>query len=406
MRDDTRIAQIQTRYQDMAPLLDERARRQWAGSEALAYGYGGRRNVCLATGLAPNTISRGIKEVRERREHPGGDVPERLRRAGGGRKPHEQNHPGLPAALETLLGPATRGDPESPLRWTSKSTQQIARALRGQKYPVCPRTVARMLKDADYSLQANRKSKEGSQHPDRDAQFEHINNQCLRFMREGQPVISVDTKKKELVGEFKNNGSQWRRKGDPRKVRVHDFMDEGGKAIPYGVYDMARNEGWVSVGIDHDTAQFAAQAIWRWWRKMGSRHYKGATKILITCDGGGANSSRARLWKVALQELAQKLGMEVHVCHFPPGTSKWNKIEHRMFSRITQNWRGQPLVSHEVIIKLMANTTTSTGLKIKAGMDTNSYKTGIKVSDQAYEALNMRGNNHHADWNYSLSPMR
>ena len=404
MRDDKRILQIKSRHRNIAHLLDERSLRQWAAAEALAYGYGGRRNVSAATGIAPNTISKGIKELRERRAHPRRSIPARLRRKGGGRKAQEQKDPGLRAALSNLVAPATRGDPGSPLCWTSKSTSRLSQALTSQKHPVGARTVARLLKADGFSLQANRKSKEGNQHPDRDAQFEYINTQALRFMREGQPVISVDTKKKELVGKFKNNGREWHPKGEALEVRVHDFMDEGGKAIPYGVFDVSKNEGWVSVGIDHDTSQFAAQAIWRWWRKMGEGHYKGAFKILIMADGGGANSSRSRLWKVALQGLAQRLGMSVHVCHFPPGTSKWNKIEHRMFSHITQNWRGRPLVSHEVVVNLIANTTTRAGLKIKAGMDTNRYPTGIKVSDEVFESLNLRGKKFQADWNYSLSP--
>jgi len=388
----------------MLPLLDERSRRQWAATEALAYGYGGRRNVSLATGIAPNTISKAIKELRERRLHPKRSIPARLRREGGGRKAQEQKDQGLRAALDLLVAPATRGDPLRVLCWSSKSTSHLARALSTQKHPVCARTVARILKQAGYSLQANRKAKEGSAHPDRDAQFEYINAQALCFMSEGQPVISVDTKKKELVGAFKNNGREWQPKGRPIEVRVHDFMDKQGKAIPYGVYDVSRNEGWVSVGIDHDTAQFAAQAIWRWWAKMGKAHYKRASKILIMADGGGSNASRSRLWKVALQGLAQRLGFRVHVCHFPPGTSKWNKIEHRMFSHITLNWRGRPLISHEVIVNLIANTTTSTGLKINAGMDTNRYPTGLKVSDEIFKSLNVRGEKFHADWNYSLPP--
>jgi hypothetical protein len=404
MRDDNKILQIQSRYRDMAALLDERSRRQWAATEALAYGYGGRRNVSLATGIAPNTISKAIKELRERRLHPGGDLPARLRREGGGRKRKEQKDPGLHAALQLLVSPATRGDPMRALCWTSKSTGKLARALTGRKHPVGARTVARLLKQAGYSLQANRRSREGSAHPDRDAQFEHINAEALRFMREGQPVISVDTKKKELVGAFKNNGREWHLKGKPPEVRVHDFMDKQGKAIPYGVYDVGKNEGWVSVGIDHDTAEFAAQTIGRWWRKMGKAHYKTARKILVMADGGGSNASRSRLWKVALQALAQRLGLEVHVCHFPPGTSKWNKIEHRMFSHITLNWRGRPLISHEVIVNLIAGTTTRTGLKINAGMDTNRYPTGLKVSDKVFKSLNVRGKKFHADWNYSLSP--
>jgi len=404
MRDEEKIEQIKTRYLVISPVLDERSRRQWAAAEALAHGYGGRRHVSLATGISPNTISKGLEELKKRQRHPDRDIPTRLRRKGGGRKRSETRDCGLRGALEQLVAPATRGDPESPLCWTSKSTGRLAGELTRQKHPVCARTVARLLRDAGYSLQANCKAREGSEHPDRDAQFEYINATALRFMREGQPVISVDTKKKELVGAFKNNGREWRPKGKPLEVNVHDFMGPGGKVIPYGVYDVVKNEGWVSVGIDHDTSEFAAQAIWRWWLKMGRRHYKGAGKILIMADAGGSNASRTRLWKVALQGLATRLGMSAHVCHFPPGTSKWNKIEHRMFSHITQSWRGQPLVSHEVIINLIASTTTRTGLKIKAGLDEGRYPTGIKVSDEAFESVRLRGKKFHADWNYSVSP--
>ena len=306
------------------------------------------------------------------------------------------------------MAPVTRGDPMSPLRWTCKSTYQLADELTRQGHPAKPRTVARLLKDAGYSLQGNRKAREGSQHPDRNAQFEYINVSSLRFMREGQPVISVDTKKKELVGDFKNGGREWRPRGEPEEVRVHDFLDKKlGKAIPFGVYDVTKNEGWVSVGIDHDTARFASEAIWRWWKKMGRRHYgKRAEKILIMADGGGSNSSRSRLWKVSLQDLANRLGIPVHVCHFPPGTSKWNKIEHRMFCHITENWRGRPLVSHEVIVNLIANTTTKTGLRIKAAIDDNKYQTGIEVGDEEFGSLNLLGKKFHSDWNYCLLPDR
>jgi hypothetical protein len=284
----------------------------------------------------------------------------------------------------------------------------LADELTRQGHPVKARTVARLLKEAGYSLQGNRKAKEGSQNPDRNAQFEYINASALRFMREGQPVISVDTKKKELVGDFKNGGREWMPKGEPEEVRVHDFLDKKcGKAIPFGVYDVTKNEGWVSVGIDHDTACFASEAIWRWWKKMGRGHYgKRAEKILIMADGGGSNSSRSRLWKTSLQGLADRLGIPVHVCHFPPGTSKWNKIEHRMFCHITRNWRGRPLISHEVIVNLISNTTTKTGLKIEAGLDTNQYPTGIKVSDEEFYSLNLRGKKFHSDWNYCLLPRK
>ena len=305
------------------------------------------------------------------------------------------------------MDPVTRGDPQSPLRWTCKSTTQLARELTRQGHPVSPRTVGRLLKASGYSLQGNRKTKEGADHPDRNAQFEHINGTVADFQKRGQPVISVDTKKKELVGQFRNDGREWHRKREPIEVRVHDFMDkELGKAIPYGVYDLTANQGWVSVGIDHDTARFAAEAIYRWWKKMGSRRHRGARELLITADGGGSNGSRCRLWKVALQGLADRLEMPVHVCHFPPGTSKWNKIEHRMFCHITQNWRGRPLLSHEVIVSLIANTTTAQGLQIHAELDTSNYPTGVKVSDEELAAVNLRQANFHGDWNYSVLPSR
>jgi hypothetical protein len=406
MRDASKIRTIKDRYRALSPLLDERARRQWAAAEAQTYGWGGRYHVSKATGIAPNTISKGLQELQERRRHPRRPLPNRLRRKGAGRKRLDENDPELTDALDKLVAPTTCGDPMSPLRWTCKSTYMLADELTRQGHPARPRTVARLLKEAGYSLQGNYKTKEGRQSPDRNAQFEHINTEAIRFMRQGQPVISVDTKKKELVGDFKNGGREWRPEGEPEEVRVHDFMDKKlGKAIPFGVYDVTNNEGWVSVGIDHDTAHFASEAIWRWWKKMGRRHYgKQARKILIMADGGGSNGSRSRLWKASLQGLANQLEIPVHVCHFPPGTSKWNKIEHRMFCHITRNWRGRPLVSHEVIVNLIANTTTRTGLKIGAGLDTNAYPTGIKVSDEEFEALNLRGHKFHSDWNYCLLP--
>jgi hypothetical protein len=307
--------------------------------------------------------------------------------------------------LELLVDPSTRGDPMSTLRWTCKSTYELAQALTKQGHALSPRTVGRLLNEAGFSLQGNRKTKEGAAHPDRNAQFEHINTTVKRFQKRGQPVISVDTKKKELVGEFKNGGREWQRKGEPLTVKTHDFMDPDlGKAIPYGVYDLSRNEGWVSVGIDHDTAQFAVQAIHRWWKKMGAKRYPEAKELLITADGGGSNASRSRLWKVALQELARLLDIPIHVCHFPPGTSKWNKIEHRMFCHITQNWRGQPLVSHDVIIALIANTRTRAGLKIRAELDRSSYPAGTKVSDAELASINLKRHPFHGDWNYTLLP--
>jgi hypothetical protein len=306
-----------------------------------------------------------------------------------------------------LVDPVTRGDPQSPLRWTCKSTTQLARELTRQGHPVSARTVGRLLKSSGYSLQSNRKTKEGASHPDRNAQFEHINGRVTDFQRRGQPVISVDTKKKELVGEFRNGGREWRQKGEPVEVLVHDFMDkELGKAIPYGIYDLTENQGWVSVGIDHDTARFAAEAIHRWWKKMGSKRHRGANELLIMADGGGSNGSRCRLWKVALQGLADLLGIPIHVCHFPPGTSKWNKIEHRMFCHITQNWRGRPLVSHDVIINLIANTATVQGLKIRAELDTAIYPTGVKVTDQELAAVKLKPGAFRGEWNYCILPIR
>ena len=407
MQDATVIQGIASRYASLSTLMDERMRRQWAAAEARSYGWGGIRAVSRATGLSPNTISKGLVELETHEANPSAPRSGRLRKPGAGRQRACVADPGLAAALERLVDPVTRGDPQSPLRWTCKSTTQLARELTRQGHPVSPRTVGRLLKASGYSLQGNRKTKEGADHPDRNAQFEHINGTVADFQKRGQPVISVDTKKKELVGQFRNDGREWHRKREPIEVRVHDFMDkELGKAIPYGVYDLTANQGWVSVGIDHDTARFAAEAIYRWWKKMGSRRHRGARELLITADGGGSNGSRCRLWKVALQGLADRLEMPVHVCHFPPGTSKWNKIEHRMFCHITQNWRGRPLLSHEVIVSLIANTTTAQGLQIHAELDTSNYPTGVKVSDEELAAVNLRQANFHGDWNYSVLPSR
>ena len=407
MQDATVIQGIASRYASLSTLMDERMRRQWAAAEARSYGWGGIRAVSRATGLSPNTISKGLVELETHEANPSAPRSGRLRKPGAGRQRACVADPGLAAALERLVDPVTRGDPQSPLRWTCKSTTQLARELTRQGHPVSPRTVGRLLKASGYSLQGNRKTKEGADHPDRNAQFEHINGTVADFQKRGQPVISVDTKKKELVGQFRNDGREWHRKREPIEVRVHDFMDkELGKAIPYGVYDLTANQGWVSVGIDHDTARFAAEAIYRWWKKMGSRRHRGARELLITADGGGSNGSRCRLWKVALQGLADRLGIPIHVCHFPPGTSKWNKIEHRMFCHITQNWRGRPLLSHEVIVSLIANTTTAQGLQIHAELDTSNYPTGVKVSDEELAAVNLRQANFHGDWNYSVLPSR
>jgi hypothetical protein len=407
MQDAAELMAITAKYLSLAPLMDERMRRQWAAAEARAYGWGGVRALSGVIGMSPNTIKKGLAELTEREETPDMALPSRLRVAGGGRKRCIEADPELMEALEQLVDPVTRGDPESPLRWTCKSTTQLAMVLTQQGHTVSPRTVGRLLNADGYSLQSNRKTKEGANHPDRNAQFEHINATVKRSQHRGQPVISVDTKKKELVGRFKNGGREWQPQGEPEEVQVHDFMDQQlGKAIPYGVYDLSENQGWVSVGIDHDTARFAAEAIRRWWRKMGAKRYRNAKELLITADGGGSNGSRSRLWKVALHDLAVNLGMPVHVCHFPPGTSKWNKIEHRMFCHITQNWRGRPLVSHDVVINLIANTTTKTGLKLQAELDDGTYPTGIKVSDQELSAVNLKRAQFHGEWNYSLLPTR
>jgi len=406
MQDATLIERIRRKFKLLDPIMDERVRRQWAAAEATAVGWGGIATVVAATGMSHNTIGRGVRELRERAKRPRHKtVSKRIRRMGGGRKPVLESDPSILEALERLVEPLTRGDPESPLRWTCKSTRKLAEELQDQGHMIGERSVAMLLHRAGYSLQSNRKVREGDSHPDRNAQFEHINAEVVSFQRRGQPVISVDTKKKELVGDFRNGGREWRPQGEPDEVRVHDFQDPAlGKAIPYGVYDVTNNQGWVSVGIDHDTAKFATEAIRRWWRKMGLRRFPNAKKLLITADGGGSNGSRCRLWKVALQDLADKTGLELSVCHFPPGTSKWNKIEHRLFCHITQNWRGKPLVSHEVIVNLIANTTTQTGLTIKAELDTRQYETGIKVSDAELATLRLKKARFHGDWNYIILP--
>jgi hypothetical protein len=407
MQDAIQAERIRRKYRALSPLLDERVRRQWAAAEAMDLGWGGVSLVAAATGLARNTIAVGIDELEHRRKHPREAVSERVRDPGGGRKLLTQIDPGLQQALETLIDPVTRGHPESPLLWTCKSTSHLAEELVRQDHPVSDRTVATLLKEAGYSLQSNRKTREGSSHPDRNAQFEYIGTQAAARLKRGQPVVSVDTKKKELVGEFKNAGQEWNPKGKPQEVNTHDFPDKKlGKAIPYGVYDLASNEGWVSVGIDHDTAQFAAASILRWWREMGSARFKKATRLMITADGGGSNSSRNRLWKVALQELANETKLELQVCHFPPGTSKWNKIEHRLFSFITRNWRGRPLTSYQTIVNLIGSTTTKTGLKVKAAIDTTEYETGIKISDQELARVNCKPAAFHGDWNNTIRPRK
>lgn len=406
MQDNRIIRQIRRKYHALRVELDERVRRQWAAAEARELGWGGVVCVARATGLSRTTITAGLREL---------DLPARqrtveaarVRRPGGGRKPLIQTDPELLAALESLIEPATRGDPQSPLRWTCKSIRRLADELTHQHHPVGANTVAALLHQAGYSLQANRKTREGGSHPDRNAQFEYINAQVRSFLDRGQPAISVDTKKKELVGDFRNVGREWRPAGEPEEVRVHDFLDKKlGKAIPYGVYDLLNNQGWVSVGIDHDTAQFATNSIRQWWNRMGHRRFPRAGELLITADGGGSNGHRSRLWKVSLQALADALGLRLHVCHFPPGTSKWNKIEHRLFSFITQNWRGKPLVSHQAIVSLIAHTTTRAGLIVRAALDTNVYDTAVKVTDEELAKLRLVPCAFHGDWNYMLSARR
>lgn len=385
--------------------MDERMRRQWAAAEASQLGRGGIAAVSAATGLARNTIRAGQRELSQPRD---GSEPTdlmRIRRPGGGRKSLTTLDPGLLGALEGLLESGTRGHPESALLWTCKSTAKLAVELSANSHPVSARTVASLLKEAGFSLQSNSKTKEGSSHPDRNAQFEYIGRRVAMFQRRGQPAVSVDTKKKELVGEFKNAGREWRPKGETVEVNVHDFPTPGmGKAIPYGIYDLATNEGWVSVGIDHDTARFAVAGIRRWWKEMGSRRFPEATELLITADGGGSNGSRNRLWEVALQELADELGLRLVVCHFPPGTSKWNKIEHRLFSFITNNWRGRPLTTYQVIVNLIASTTTREGLVVKAAIDSERYETGEKITDEQMAELNIRPAKFHGEWNYTIRP--
>jgi len=407
MHDAAVIEGIRWKFDGLSPVLDERSRRQWAATEAVELGWGGISAVASATGLARDTIRVGIGELLRRKIRPKELPDSRIRQEGGGRKRLTDIDPGLLTALDALVEPSTRGDPESPLRWTCKSTRRLAEELARQNHPVSPRTVAYLLRATGYSLQANRKTREGTSHPDRNAQFEFISAQVRNFQKRSQPVISVDTKKKELVGDFKNGGREWQPQDQPEEVRVHDFLDKTlGKAIPYGVYDVTNNQGWVSVGIDHDTARFAAASIYRWWRKMGATRFPRADQLMITADGGGSNSCRSRLWKVALQELADKIALKLTVCHFPPGTSKWNKIEHRLFCHITHNWRGKPLVSHQAIVSLIAATTTKTGLTVKAALDTHTYDTGIKVSDEELAKIKLTPLEFHGDWNYTIRPRK
>jgi hypothetical protein len=400
-------AGIQLRYQVLDPVLDERSRRRFVAAEAKAAGRGGVAAVSRITGVARSTIIRGLAELAV--DFSNGSAsnlqPSRIRRPGGGRKKLTQTDPTLLSDLQGLVEPATRGDPEAALLWTSRSLRNLADALRAMGHRIGHNVVADLLRDLNYSLQANRKTREGTHNPDRDAQFGYINARVAAALAAGEPAISVDTKKKELVGDFKNAGQELRPKGQPEPVRVHDFkIPELGRASPYGVYDIAGNTGWVSVGIDHDTASFAVNAIRRWWHSMGQARYPAARSLLITADCGGSNGARVRLWKRELQVLARELGLTITVCHLPPGTSKWNKIEHKLFSFITQNWRGKPLVSYLAIVQLIAATTTRTGLNVKAEIDHASYPAGIKVTDDEMAAVNLTAHDFHGEWNYTISP--
>ena len=394
------IDPIKQRFASLEPFLDERLRRLYAAAEAKALGYGGVSSVARATGVSRRAIGIGLQELGA----PAASTVKHIRKPGGGRKRTVDKDATLVHDLEQLVEPNSRGDPESPLRWTCKSVHQLAEQLNRQGHQVSHRLVAELLQDLGYSLQANRKTREGAAHPDRNAQFEQINDEVRAYQSAGQPVISVDTKKKDPIGDFKNGGRELRPKGDPEAVQVHDFMTPDlGKATPYGVYDLTHNLGWVKVGIDHDTATIAVESIRRWWHLMGQPLYPAARQLLITADGGGSNGSRLRLWKVELQKLADETGLEIAVCHLPPGTSKWNKIEHRLFSYISQNWRGKPLISHEVIVNLITATSTQTGLKARCQLDTQSYPTGTVVSDDELAQVNLQPDDFHGGWNYVIS---
>ena len=396
---------IEQRFSLLSGGLDERMRRLVAAAEAKVAGYGGVSVVARATGVSRRAISIGMAELKALGSSEASGSSGRIRRSGGGRKKTATQDVTLMSDLEKLIEPLTRGDPESPLRWTCKSLRKLADELVKGGHEVSHRLVGELLEELGYSLQANRKTQEGSAHPDRNAQFEFINQRTQEELALGNPVISVDTKKKELVGDFKNSGQEYRPKGDPQKVRVYDFViPELGRANPYGVFDLARNMGWVSVGVDHDTAAFAVESIRRWWKMMGAAHYRQAQRLQIVADGGGSNGSRVRLWKVELQKLAEELAFPIQVCHLPPGTSKWNKIEHRLFSFITQNWRGRPLISHEVIVNLIKATTTSKGLRVEAAVDPRAYPAGEKVTDQELAQVNLSRSEFHGEWNYTISP--
>ncbi len=395
---------IRTKYGVLNVELDERSRRMWAATEAKTLGHGGVAAVSRATGLAESTIRKGRKEIHNRSSlTKKKDVVRRVRQVGGGRKSLVHKDSDILVSLDALVDPTSRGDPMSPLRWTCKSTRRLAEELMGQGYSVSHTKVGQLLVSLHYSLQSTRKRMEGKSHPDRDDQFKFINGKVIDFQSRKQPVISVDAKKKELIGRFANSGQEYQPTGNPEEVETYDFPSMAdGKGIPYGIYDMTRNQGWVSVGTDHDTAQFAVHSIRQWWYQMGRTAYPEAEELLITADGGGSNGSRNRLWKQEMQKFADEIGLAVSICHFPPGTSKWNKIEHRMFSHITKNWRGRPLTSHEVIVNLIANTTTNAGLKIKSALDAKEYPTGIKISDKEMAAINLEKDSFHGEWNYMI----
>jgi hypothetical protein len=387
----------------LRPVMTERSRRIWAATEAQALGRGGISAVSRATGIDRNTIAKGLKELGS----PETLAPERVRRAGGGRKRTSVIDPTLVGDLERLIDPQTRGDPASPLRWTCKSVRKLADELKRKGHQVSHKLVAALLHEMGYSLQANRKVREGKNHPDRNAQFERINRRVRHRISRRQPVISVDCKKKELVGDFKNTGREWHPKGQPEEVRVHDFkIKELGKAIPYGVYDLQRNAGWVSVGVSHETSAFAVATIRRWWKEMGRKSYPKASSLQIVADSGGSNGSRVRLWKWELQRFANQTGLKIHVNHLPPGTSKWNKIEHRLFSYITQNWRGRPLLTHATIVNLIANTSSKSGLKVRCALDSNNYPPKTEVTDDQMASINIKRDDFHGEWNYTIHPQR
>lgn len=394
---------LRNKYQALVGYLDEARLRLWAAAEARSLGYGGVTRVARVSGLSRLTIHRGLRQLEQ---GPGAKpLPGRTRAPGGGRKPLTVHDPKLVRDLEALVEPTSRGDPQSPLRWTCKSTRDLAKALQRKGHRICPQSVDNLLAQQDYSLQSTRKTLEGRQHPDRDGQFRHINRLVRRFQREGQPVISVDAKKKEPVGPYAHAGREWQPQGQPEKVKTRDFADPKlGKVAPYGVYDLTANAGWVSVGIDHDTAAFAAESVRCWWREMGARAYPQAQRLLITADAGGSNGYRVGLWKLVLQQLANDLGLEIWVCHFPPGTSKWNKVEHRLFCHITRNWRGRPLLSHQVVVQLIGHTTTREGLKVKARLDRHKYPTGIKVTPSDLQAVHLTSQRFHGEWNYRIHP--